>query len=102
MSHEVVDFQVEVIDRSKTIPILVDFWAAWCGPCRVLGSILERLAEKHAGEWELAKVNTETHQDRALQYGVSGISNVKLFVDGEMVDELIGNLIFRERPGVYK
>ena len=71
----------EVVLRSDK-PVIVDFWAEWCGPCRVPGSILERLAEKHAGEWELAKVNTETHQDRALQYGVSGISNVKLFVDG--------------------
>jgi putative thioredoxin len=90
MSLDVTDFQVEVIERSKAIPVLVDFWAEWCGPCRLLGPILERLAEKHAGEWELAKVNTETHQDIALEYGVSGIPNVKLFVDGNVVNEFTG------------
>jgi putative thioredoxin len=56
----------------------------------MLGPILERLAEKHAGEWELVKVNTDTHQDIARQYGISGIPNVKLFVNGEVVDEFTG------------
>jgi putative thioredoxin len=92
MSHEISDFQVDVIERSATIPVLVDFWAEWCGPCRVLGPILERLSEKQGGRWVLAKVNTDAHQDIAARYGVRGIPNVKLFVDGKVLNEFTGAL----------
>ena len=92
MSHEITDFQRDVIERSRSIPVLVDFWAPWCGPCRVLGPTLERLAESQRDRWVLAKVNTEVHVEEARRYGVQSIPNVKLFVDGAPVNEFVGAL----------
>jgi len=90
MAHDVTDFQREVIERSRTVPVLVDFWAEWCGPCRMLGPVLEKLAGEAAGRWELAKVDTEAHQDVAAEYGVMSIPSVKLFVNGAVVNEFMG------------
>ena len=90
MSHEVIDFDKDVIQRSHQVPVLADFWAEWCGPCRVLGPIIERLASEAGGRWELAKVDTEVHTGVAESYGVTGIPNVKLFVNGKVADEFIG------------
>ena len=86
------DFQAEVIEQSRSIPVLVDFWAAWCAPCRTLGPVLERLAERDAGKWKLVKVNAEEFPEIASQYGVSGIPNVKLFSNGTVIDEFTGAL----------
>lgn len=86
------DFERDVIERSRGVPVVADFWAAWCAPCRMLGPILERLAEQAGGRWELAKVDTEAHPDVAGRYGIRGIPAVKLFVDGEPVDGFVGAL----------
>ena len=96
MLHDVSDFQTQVIERSKHVPVLVDFWAEWCGPCKALGPVLESLAEEEAAmsdtRWVLAKVDTEAFPELAAQYEVRGIPNVKLFVDGVVIDEFTGAL----------
>ncbi len=88
----VADFQEKVIDASRLAPVLVDFWAEWCAPCRVLKPILEKLAVEYGGRFILAKVNSDQHQELAARYGVRGIPNVKAFVGGELVDEFTGAL----------
>ena len=92
MNYDVEDFETQVIRRSHEVPVLVDFWAEWCGPCRIIGPILERLAREQEDVWDLAKVDTERHQAVAVQYGIRSIPNVKLFMDGKVADEFVGAL----------
>lgn len=92
MDYEVIDFQEDIIERSKFIPVLVDFWAEWCGPCKMLSPVLEKLAEKYRDRFKLVKVNTDENQEIAVQYGIRGIPNVKLFINGEVVNEFTGAL----------
>lgn len=92
MNYEVKNFQKDVIDKSSDKPVLVDFWAEWCAPCRMIGPILEKLAEENKENWELAKVDTDKNQEIAMKYGVRGIPNVKLFRNGEVINEFTGAL----------
>jgi putative thioredoxin len=82
----------QVMEASFKVPVLVDFWAGWCQPCQVLMPVLAKLAEEYQGKFLLGKLNTEEQQEIAAQFGIRSIPNVKLFRDGQPVDEFLGAL----------
>jgi putative thioredoxin len=86
------DFEQKVLQLSLKVPVLVDFWAPWCGPCRTLGPILEKLADEFGGRFLLAKVNSDENQSLAYEFGVRSIPSVKAFAGGQLVDEFVGAL----------
>jgi putative thioredoxin len=90
MDANEADFEDKVIQRSREVPVVVDFWAPWCGPCRTLGPVLEKAIEATGGRVELVKVNTDDNQNLARRYQIQGIPAVKAFKDGQIVDEFVG------------
>ncbi len=86
------DFVAIVLDGSRSRPVLVDFWAAWCNPCRMLTPVLERLVDEFQGDLILAKVDTEDQRELAAQFGIRSLPTVRLFKDGQPVDEFMGAL----------
>ena len=81
-------FQAEVLSSSK--PVLVDFWAEWCGPCRMVSPILDQIAEEYADKIEVVKVNVDDEPGLAQQYGITGIPALQVFKDGQVVKAMVG------------
>lgn len=84
------DFEYEVLSYSQNVPVVVDFWATWCQPCKVLGPLLERLAEEANGSFRLAKVDVDANPNLALRYGVRSIPTVKAIAQGQVVADFAG------------
>ena len=82
----------QIMEASFEVPVLIDFWASWCQPCQVLMPVLAKLADEYQGKFLLGKLNTEEEQEIAAQFGIRSIPNVKLFRDGQPVDEFLGAL----------
>src|SRR4051794_41573920 len=82
-------FQHDVIERSYEVPVVVDFWAEWCGPCRMLGPVIEKAVEARSGDVELVKLDTDANQRLAAEYRIQSIPAVKAFKDGRVIDEVV-------------
>ena len=92
MDVEIRSFEDDVVQASYAVPVVVDFWAGWCAPCRMLGPVLEKLAQDADGAWRLAKVDVDANPDVSQAHGISGIPAVKLFHEGKEIAEFVGAL----------
>jgi thioredoxin 1 len=84
------DFDTQVLQNE--LPVVVDFWAPWCGPCKMVAPTLDKLADEYSGKVVIAKVNTDEHQQYMLQYGIQGIPTMMFFNDGKLVHRQVGAL----------
>jgi thioredoxin 1 len=87
---EVTDKTFEQEVKQAQMPVLVDFWAPWCGPCKALGPVIDELASEYAGKVKIVKVNTDENQEVAQQFRISGIPSLLVFKNGEMVEQMVG------------
>ena len=90
MALEITDNNFEEIVLKSDKPVMVDFWAAWCGPCRMVGPIIDELSEEYAGKAVIGKVDIDSNQQYAAQFGVRNIPTVLVFKNGELIDRKVG------------
>ncbi len=90
MEKQFTDFQADVIDASNKTPVVVDFWAPWCGPCKMLSPVLEKLARSSGNKWQLIKINTEAHPQLAAQMQIRSIPSVKMYSEGKEIADFAG------------
>lgn len=82
------DFQAEVLEADK--PVIVDFWAEWCGPCRMVGPVIDQIAEEHAEKVKVVKLDVENNPETAMKYGITSIPAIYIFKDGEVAKQTVG------------
>ncbi|MFH1023533.1 MAG: thioredoxin [Planctomycetota bacterium] len=87
---EITDANFEAEVAQSKIPVLVDFWAEWCGPCRMVGPVIEELAKEYAGKVKVGKCNVDNSQDIPARHGIASIPSILMFKNGELVDKIVG------------